>query len=166
MAKKHLKVHRDGLTAKVISVLVAYAKTQLLLIVLVTFLTWLVLSWIGVEYAFLLALITGSASVVPIVGILTAAIIASLFAIFDASRFLPTLPVVFEGMVVLVLYGLMNVLIDYFLSPYLIGKSAHINPVVLLVFVLIGTSVFGLPGALLTVPAILVAKTVIEHTGK
>lgn len=163
MAKTRLTHHVDGLLKKIVSVLVTYAKTQLLLIALVTVLTWILLSRLGVEYAALLSLITGSASVIPNVGILTAAIIASLFAVFDGTRFLPTMPAVFEGVIVLVSYGLVNLVVDYLLSPYLIGKSSHIHPVVLLVCVLIGTSVFGVAGAFLTIPVVLIVKTVVEH---
>ncbi len=161
--RKHVK---KSLSQKIMDVLVTYAKTQLLLIAVVTLVSLMILSKLGVQFALLLALMTGAASVIPILGMLTAGIIVSLVAIFDASRFLPAIPGVFEGLVILVIYALMNAAIDYFLSPYLIGKSTKVNPLLLLVLVLIGTSVFGMWGALLTIPATLVVKTVGEHYGE
>lgn len=145
------------------TVLVSYAKTQLLLTFIVTIVVWIILSRLGVQFALLLALMTGAASVVPIAGMLTAGIITALVAIFDSVRFLPALPSVWEGIAVGCLYAVLNVLIDYFLSPYLVGRSVKINPFVLLVFVLIGSSLFGIWGALLTTPVILIVRTINEY---
>lgn len=162
MKKTHTNKQKK-LSQKILDVLVTYAKTQLLLISIITCITWFILSRVGVQFAFLLALITGAASVIPFVGMMTAGIIASAVAIFDGTRFLPNISVLFEGVAVLIIYGLLNVAIDYFLSPYLIGKSAGIHPFALLFFVLIGTFAFGAWGAFLTVPVILVLKTASEH---
>jgi predicted PurR-regulated permease PerM len=65
--------------------------------------------------------------------------------------------------VVILLYGLLNFAIDYFISPYLVGKTSGVHPMVLLLFVLMGSFVFGIWGALLTVPAILIIKTISTH---
>src|SRR5690348_13726659 len=157
MAKK------NDLSEKIAIVLVSYAKTQLLLIIAVTVVTWVILSALGVEYPLLLSLLTGSVSIIPILGLVVAAGIAFLVAIFDSVRFLPNIPVIVEGVVVLVIYGLLNIAIDYFLSPYLIGKTSNMHPVALLAFVLLGTAFFGILGALFTVPIVLVLREVYLH---
>jgi len=154
---------KTSVSEKVIGVLLVYAKTQLLLIIIVTLLSWFMLSRLGVQFAFLLAFITGSASIVPVIGITASAIIASEVAIFDSARFLPSMSVLVEGLIVLVLYGILNIVIDYLLAPYLIGKSTKIHPVILLVGVLVGASLFGAWGAFLAVPVVLIIKTVLEY---
>ena len=164
--KKSSVHHRKPLSHKIGAALLTYAKTQLVLMSVVTVVTWITLSKLGVQFALLLALITGSVSVIPIVGITTAAIIASGVAIFDTIRFLPNTSVLLEGFVVLTMYALLNIVIDYFLSPYLVGKSSGINPYALLFFVLIGTWFFGIWGALLTMPAVLVGRVISEHYNK
>lgn len=158
--KKHEKKTLQGM---IWTVLTSYAKTQLLLTLIVTVVVWIILSRLGVQYALFLALMTGAASVVPVMGMLTAGIITSLIAIFDGSRFLPALPAIWEGVAIGGIYILLNVLIDYFLSPYLVGKSLKIHPFVLLVLVLIGSSLFGIWGALFTIPCILVIRTIFEY---
>lgn len=151
------------LSVKIADTLTSYLKTQFILIAVVTVISWCLLSFLGVSYALLLSLITGSFSIIPVLGILTAALLTALVAVFDSSRFLPNAPVVLEGLVIILLYILLNILIDYFLSPYLIGKTMKIHPLILIVSVLIGTSVFGIAGTILTVPVLLVAKTVSDH---
>ncbi len=163
MKKKVKKQSGYSLPSKIGIALAMYAKTQLMLMVVVTVAIWIILSKLGVQFALLLALMTGSVSVIPIVGITTAAIIASAVAIFDTIRFLPNTSVLLEGLVVLTIYALLNIAVDYFLSPYLIGKSSGIHPYALLFFVLMGTWIFGIWGAFLTVPAILVGRVISDH---
>lgn len=162
--KKKTEKTREILSQKISGVLVIYAKTQLVLMTIVTLLTWFVLARIGVQFAFLLALMTGSAAIVPVLGLTVSAVIAALVAMADPIRFLPNASVIVEGVVVVIWYGVLNVIIDYVLAPYLIGKSTGIHPVILLALVLFGTWSFGLLGALFTVPAVLVFKTVFEHS--
>ncbi len=158
------KIHvKKSLTDKIREVLSIYVKTQLFLTFIVTVAVWFILSRLGVQFALLLAMMTGAASVVPMLGMFTLGIIASLVSIFDATRFLPTLPSVCEGVVIAIIYILLNMLIDLFLSPYLLGRSSKIHPFILLVFVLIGSSLFGIWGALLTTPMVLVVKTILEY---
>lgn len=163
MKKKRIKTKDVSLSEKITKALLSYIKTQLLLVVLVAVADWFVLSRIGVQFALLLALMTGSASVVPVLGLTVSAVIAALVAVLDSIRFLPNTSVIVEGIVVIVWYGVLNGIVDYVLSPYLIGKSLGIHPVLLLTLILIGTWSFGMMGALFTVPVVLVIKTIREH---
>lgn len=152
-----------SLSEKIIRVLVGYIQTQLVLVLIVAIASWILLSLIGVQFPLLLAMMTGSLSVVPILGMTVAGIIVSAVAVFDAVRFLPDTSVLLEGVVIVAVYGLLNFAVDYFVSPYLVGKVSGVHPVMLLVFVMIGTFVFGVWGAFLTVPVILVVKTITSH---
>lgn len=145
------------------AVLIAYIQTQLLLTFVVALIFWYILSRLDVQFALFLAIMTGAASVIPILGMFTAGIITSFVAIFDSTRFLPAYPPLVEGIVVAGIYIGMNAIIDYFLSPYLIGRTSKINPLAMLFFVLIGSSIFGIWGALLTTPIILVIKAIVEY---
>jgi predicted PurR-regulated permease PerM len=154
---------RKLLVQRITSVLLVYIKTQLLLVAAVTLISWGLLSFLGVSHAWLLAILTGSASIVPILGLTSAAIITALFAVFDGTTFLPQLPVIFEGIFIIILYGILNICMDYFLSPFLIGKSVHIHPMILLISVILGTLAFGFLGAFLTIPILLVLKTLSDE---
>lgn len=163
ITKKQAQKPQIHLPEKIISVLTSYIKTQMILMLAVTIVSWMALTVIGVQFSLLLAVMTGSLSVIPILGMTVAGIIVSAVAVFDSIRFLPGMSVLFEGVVVIAMYGILNFIIDYFLSPYLIGKSSGVHPVVLLVFVVMGTFLFGMWGAFLTVPVILTIKTISRH---
>lgn len=154
--------HTRTLTQKIVSVLAGYAKSQLLIMIAVTVVSWITLSMLQVRYALLLAVVTGALSAVPVLGMLTSAVIAGLVAIFDGARFLNG-PAFFEGIALLLVYVILNFLIDTFLSPYLIGKISNIHPFILFLSVLAGSAVFGISGAVFAVPFMLIAGTVITH---
>jgi predicted PurR-regulated permease PerM len=153
----------NELTRKIIAVLTGYIKAQLIIVTVVSLVIWLILSFLGVKYALLLALMTGSLSVIPFAGMTTAAIITALFTIFDGIRFLPSLHPVFEGLTILVIYLVVNLFIDYVLSPYVTGKITNVHPLILLASVITGTLLFGVPGTFLAIPAVLVFKTILEY---
>jgi predicted PurR-regulated permease PerM len=163
MKSMNKKQKQKSLRDKIRTVLVVYAKTQLFLTLIVTVVAWYILSSLDVQFSLFLAIMTGAASVIPILGMFTAGIITSFVAIFDSTRFLPAYPPLVEGIVVAGIYIGMNAIIDYFLSPYLIGRTSKINPLAMLFFVLIGSSIFGIWGALLTTPIILVIKAIVEY---
>lgn len=139
-----------------------YFKTQFIVVAAATVLSWIVLSVAGVKYALLLACITGALSVIPVLGTVVSAVIASLVAAFDNARFLPDGPEGVEGIVIFLIYMLLNIGIDWLLAPYLTGKMLKIHPLIILGAVLLGTAIFGIGGSFLAVPALLIIKILLE----
>lgn len=163
MKKIKFTLAQKSLSDQILAALSKYAKTQLILTVIIAGVSWVLLSYLNIRFALLLAIFTGAASIIPVLGITLAAITVAIIAMFDGVRFLPNSPPLVEGLLVLLMYGVLNIALDYFLSPYLTGKMVHIHPVLLLLGVIVGTVVFGVLGALLAVPVILVVKTVIDY---
>ena len=137
-------------------VLINYLKTQFVLMLIVTALVWGALSLIGVKYAVILAFGTGALSAVPFFGMTIASIIAGLVAIFDQVVFLSSMPSYVEGLVILLIFFVLNKFVDLILTPLLLGKTNKINPVVLILVVFLGTTFFGVAGAFLAIPVLLI----------
>ena len=89
-------------------VLINYLKTQFVLMLIVTALVWGALSLLGVKHAVILAFGTGALSVVPFFGMTIASIIAGLVAIFDQVVFLSSMPSYVEGLVILLIFFVLN----------------------------------------------------------
>jgi predicted PurR-regulated permease PerM len=141
------------------TILINYFKTQFVLMLIVTAIVWGGLYLINLKYALLLAFGAGALSVIPLFGMTLASIIISLVAIFDQSTFLPDTPPFFEGLVIFLVFLVINFLIDYLLTPHILSKTTKINPVVLLLTVFLGTVFFNFIGAFLAIPALLTIKT-------
>lgn len=154
------------LREKISDTLKSYMKSQLIVIIVISSISWIFLSLIHIKYALFLAAFTGALSVIPIFGMTASAIVAFFVAVFDGVWFLPSFHPIVEGIVIIIFYALLNFLSDLFLSPYLIGKSSKIHPALLFVSMIVATSLFGIIGTLLAAPVVMMLKTVWEYNNK
>jgi predicted PurR-regulated permease PerM len=126
-------------------------KGQLLLGLLVGLITAAVLALMGVQYAFLIGLITGIAELIPF-GIIFATIPAALFAVIDGGVVL--------GIKVLIYFVIMQQIENYVLNPLVSRRVVGIPPLVVLLAFLFGISLAGFWGAIIAIP---VAVFILEY---
>lgn len=152
-----------SLFIEILTALAEYIRTQLLLLVIVTLFTGLLLSYLNIRFAPLLAVLTGVLSVIPGLGMTIASIITAITAVFDGQKSPFMINPVMEGVVVLVLYFLLNLITDYLLTPHLMGNMTGLKYSQIIMVMIIGMWLFGLAGAVLAVPIFIVIRTVIHH---
>lgn len=126
---------------------------QLILGLVMAAITFIGLTLLGVQYAFLIAILTGIAELIPF-GVVFAAIPAVLFAVIDGGILL--------GFKVLIFYIVVQQIENYVLNPTIVKRVVGIPPLIVLVAFLIGISLAGFWGALLAMP---VAVFVLEYLG-
>lgn len=140
-----------------------YLMTQFILMLLVGFGAWGLLSLLKVGYGILLAIITGALSGVPGFGMTISAIIIAVVAVLDKSSMWPGSSAWLEALIVLVVFFIFNKIIDLVVAPIFLGKTVKINPLVIILLIAVGTVTLGIAGAILAVPIYLVIKTVANH---
>lgn len=118
----------------------AYLRGQILLMVIVGVLQTVVLTVLGVDYALLLGALTGLLEIVPSIGPTLAAVPAVLIALTKS----PGLALLTGGAAILV-----QQLENSFIVPRVLGRTIGLHPVVMMVMVVIGTEIAGLPGLVL-----------------
>ena len=126
---------------------------QLLLGAVMAAVTFVGLTLLGVQYAFLIAILTGIAELIPF-GVVFAAIPAVLFAVIDGGVLL--------GFKVLIFYIIVQQIENYVLNPMIVKRVVGIPPLIVLVAFLIGITLAGFFGALLAIP---IAVFVLEYLG-
>ncbi len=126
---------------------------QLILGLVIAAITFVVLTLLGVKYAFLIAIISGIAELIPF-GLTFAAIPAVLFAVIDGGVLL--------GFKILVFYIVLQQIENYVLGPAIVKRVVGIPPLIVLVSFLIGITLAGFWGALLAMP---IAVFVLEYLG-
>jgi predicted PurR-regulated permease PerM len=126
-------------------------KGQLLLGLIVGATVFVVLALLGVQYAFLIGIVSGIAELVPF-GIIFAAIPAILFAVIDGGVLL--------GVKVLIFYIVIQQIESYVLSPVVARRIVGIPPLVVLLAFLVGITLAGFWGAVIAMP---VAVFVLEY---
>ncbi len=126
---------------------------QLVLGIVMAAVTFVGLSLLGVQYALLIAIVTGIAELIPF-GVVFAAIPAVLFAVIDGGMLL--------GFKVLIFYIVVQQIENYVLNPVIVKRVVGIPPLIVLVAFLIGITLAGFFGAILAIP---IAVFVLEYLG-
>lgn len=116
---------------------------QMLLGLIVGLMVYVGLSLLHVKFALLLSLMIMLLELVPMVGPVVSAVPAVMLAFLQS----PTL-----GIWVLVLYTVVQQLENHVLVPLILGKTLNLNPVVILIALLVGDTLAGIPGMILAVP--------------
>jgi len=128
-----------------------YVRAQVLL-ALITFVAWsAVFLAAGVPYALVLAGIGGALEFIPVIGPLTAGVLAIGVSLFGGYAH-PWLLAVF----VLVWRGIQ----DYACVPLIMGRGIEIHPALVIAGVLAGGEIAGVAGMFLSVPVIAAARIV------
>jgi predicted PurR-regulated permease PerM len=124
----------------------------LLLLALITFVAWSVAFLAaGVPYALVLAGIGGALEFIPVIGPLTAGVVAiavCLFAGYDHPWVLAVFILVWRGIQ------------DYAVNPLVMARGIDIHPALVIVGVLAGGEIAGVAGMFLSVPVIAAARIV------
>lgn len=116
---------------------------QLVLGAVIAAITFVCLALLGMQYAFLIAIITGISELIPF-GITFAAIPAVLFAVIDGGLLL--------GFKVVIFYIIVQQLENYVIGPAIVKRVVGIPPLIVMVAFLIGITLAGFWGALLAIP--------------
>lgn len=116
---------------------------QLLLGLIVGLMCYIGLSLLHVKYALLLSLLIMVLELVPMVG----PVVAAIPAVFLAFLQSPAL-----GLWVIALYVGVQQLENHILVPIILGRTLNLNPVVIIIALLVGQQLAGIPGMILAVP--------------
>jgi predicted PurR-regulated permease PerM len=155
------RYHRefDRLMTDVNRTLGAYLRGQALLVVIMSTASYIALRILDVDYALSVAIATGFLELIPLIGPWTAGAIAVTIALFQ-----PTAPFDWSNttlaIVIGIVYFALRQLEDAFVIPLVIGRVVHLNPFVVLFVLVIGTSIAGPLGLILSVPIAAVLKIV------
>ena len=143
----------EELYSRIRRVWLAYLRGQivLMLIVGVVFtIAWLIL---GIPGALALGVAAGLFTLIPDVGPFLAMVLAAGVALLEGSTWIPLSNFWVTGIVIIVYLVLIN-LKNFFLRPYIMGRSVHMNEALVFIAIIIATILQGILGALLVVPVL------------
>lgn len=122
-----------------------YIRGQLLVCLIVGVLNGIGLALIGLDYAFILGLVTGTLNIVPYFGFIISLGLAILVALFN---FMPLMMI----LKVIVVYIGLNILESSVISPRIVGHQVGLHPIWVIVALLVFFHFFGFLGLLIAVP--------------
>ncbi|CAG0946177.1 Sodium-lithium/proton antiporter [Anaerolineae bacterium] len=137
----------------------SFLRGQVVLALIIGFVTTIVLVLLGVRNALLLGLLAGLLEVVPTIGPIIAMIPAIVIALFQGSANLPVENTTF-AIIVVVAYLLIQQLENHVVVPNVLGSSVNLPPVVVLFGAFAGASLAGVLGIFLAAPVLATARLV------
>lgn len=134
----------------------SFFRGQLILSFSIGFITWVVLTIVGMPGALVLAITAGVLEVIPQFGPIIATIPAVIVALIQGSPVLAQYGVGNVGFALLIIgiYFVIQQLEGSILVPRIIGDSVNLHPVVVIMGVMVGLSTFGILGAFLAAPTL------------
>jgi predicted PurR-regulated permease PerM len=122
----------------------AWLRGQVVLSLMIGFLDFLGLSIIGVPYALTLGILAAIVEIIPIVGPVFAGTVAVIVALSTGSWV--------QALFVVILYTVIQQIEAHFLVPKMMGTAVGLSPVIVIIALLIGSKIAGIPGAILAIP--------------
>jgi predicted PurR-regulated permease PerM len=134
-----------------------WMKGQMLLGVVVAVLIYLTLSLMGIQYALLLALISGIMEMVPY-GILVALVPAFTFTFLSGG--------IYSALIVTVAYIIVHQFEVFLFAPLIIKRIVGLSPIVIILSVLIGFELGGIWGGVLSIPVAVIVMEFLSDIEK
>ena len=134
--------------------LAAYARAQLISCLLIGTVCTIGFYIFGVNYALLLGILAGVFEFVPLIGPMTVAVISVTVAAFDSP---------WEAFYVAVFLLVLRLTHDYVTYPRIVREGIHLHPLAIILSVLAGEQVAGIPGVFLSIPIVAILTVVYKH---
>jgi predicted PurR-regulated permease PerM len=131
-----------------------WLRGQLILMLAIGILSYVALIAIGVDFALALAILSGIFEIVPVIGPLISSIFAALVAVIDS-------PV--KAILIVAVFSLIQNLEGNILVPKVMQKVSGFSPIVLLLAILIGSSLFGIVGAVVAIPLLMIGVIIFKN---
>ncbi len=145
-----------GLSLECDSMLSAFMRGQILVMLALAIMYSVGLSLIGLELGLLLGVIAGIVSFVPYLGLIVGICLAGVAAFFQFHSWIPVAEVV-------AVFTFAQVMEGTVLTPRLVGDRIGLHPVVVIFAVLAGGQLFGFAGLLLALPVAAVCMVLLRH---
>jgi len=136
--------------------LARFVRGTLLLMLIVGFIVGFSLWILGIKYYLLLGVIAGFCNLIPNIGYILSFIPAIVIGLISPAPLTNLIKIVS-------VYVGEQLIENLFLGPTIIGKSAKLHPVVVMVILILGGAIFGFWGVLLAVPITILVREILNY---
>lgn len=130
-----------------------WLRAHLILNTVIGSMVFVALYALGVPFAGLLAFIAFLVEIIPTAGPIIAAIPGIALGLSES---------LIKGLIVLMVYILIQQIENHILAPLLLGRTVRLHPIVIIVSLLLGFEVYGIIGALIAVPVALCVSAAVD----
>jgi predicted PurR-regulated permease PerM len=150
-----LRTRADAVLRDVNTTIAAYTRAQLFSCLLIGAICTIGFNLIGLRYALLLGILAGIFEFVPLLGPLTIGVIATSVGTFgDNPR---------RGLYTLIFLIALRIFHDYVTYPRIVGGGIRLHPLLIILSVVAGEQIAGIPGVFVAVPVVAIFAVVYRH---
>ena len=135
----------------------AFLRGQVTIILIVMVTSFTLMTFLGIRYALVIAILTGLARFVPYIGPLITATVTALLAFFQGTNYFGLSPIYYTAMVVGCAI-LLDQILDNLVSPRIFGQTLGVHPAAVLVVAVIAANLIGFTGIVLAAPVLATMK--------
>ena len=150
----------ESVMSDVNTTLAAYTRAQIISCFIIGIICTIGFYLLGNNYALLLGILAGVFEFIPLIGPLTIGILAISVSGFESG---------WQALWTAVFLGVLRILQDYVFYPRIVREGIHLHPLAIILSVLAGEQVAGIPGVFLSIPIValltVIYKHVLEHLG-
>lgn len=132
----------------------AWVRGQMLLAITIGITTYIGLTIIGIPFTLSLAILAGILEIVPIIGPIISAIPAVLVALTNSP---------FLALITVAVYFIIQQVESHLVVPLVMKQTVGLPPLVTIISLMIGAKIAGIGGALLAVPLVVTAGTLVSE---
>jgi predicted PurR-regulated permease PerM len=133
-----------------------YLRIKTTLAVVTAVLAYIVMTWIGVDFAGFWAVMVFFFYYIPTVGSFLAIVAPALLTLVQFDHLTPFL-------IVLIVIGAIQIVMANVIEPAMMGRSLNLSPFVVIVSLMVWGTVWGVVGMFLSVPIMVVLLIVLAH---
>ena len=149
----------ESIISDVNDTLTAYARAQLISCVLIGVICTIGFYLLGNDYALVLGILAGLLELIPLLGPLTIAILAVFVGGLESG---------WQALWTAVFLGALRIAQDYVFYPRIVREGVHLHPLSIILSVLAGEQVAGIPGVFIAIPVValltVLYKHILDHT--
>lgn len=149
------RMRAEAVLQEVNTTLAAYTRAQIISCVLIAILCTIGFYALGLKYALLLGILAGIFEFVPLLGPVTIGLIVITTAAASDNPW--------KALYVAIFLIVLRIIHDYVTYPRIVRGGIHLHPLAIILSVLAGEQVAGIPGVFLSIPIVAVATVIYRH---
>lgn len=136
-----------------------YLGLKSLLSIITALASWLIMKWVGVDFAEFWAILIFFLNFIPNIGAIVAIIFPATLAVIQFADWLPFL-------VVIIGLGTVQFIVGNLIEPRFLGNSLNLSPLVILLALALWGAIWGVLGMFLSVPITVMMMIIFAHFEK
>lgn len=149
------RLRAEAVMADVNTTLAAYTRAQIISCLIIAAICTLGFYLLGLKYALLLGILAGIFEFIPLLGPVTIGLIVTATAAASDDPW--------KAVYVAIFLIVLRIIHDYVTYPRIVRGGIHLHPLAIILSVLAGEQVAGIPGVFLSIPIVAVATVIYRH---